>query len=150
MKLKTYKRFKDKWKTDWTTNLRPFCQESCLQLWWEKVSYWWVSPPSWIRMRKRTSQSLNKQWHSMLEIRRIIHIFQTCCQWALAQLVPPPLITATWRVRLWVQNPLGHVWLPNKKKKKKSNLPLIMQVHWKQIDKIFSNNTTNGDSNSLT
>ena len=134
MKLKTYKRFKDKWKTDWTTNLRPFCQESCLQLWWEKVSYWWVSPPSWIRMRKRTSQSLNKQWHSMLEIRRIIHIFQTCCQWALAQLVPPPLITATWRVRLWVQNPLGHVWLPNKKKiKLASHNASTLKTDWQDF-----------------
>ncbi len=28
-------------------------------------------------------------------------------EWALAQMAPPPLVGARWRVKLWVQDPLG-------------------------------------------
>ena len=47
-----------------------------------------------------------------------IHVNFRCyySQWALAQLAPPPLIIFRWRVRLWVQGPLGVCNVPIKRK----------------------------------
>lgn len=47
------------------------------------------------------------------------------CQRALAQLATPPLASARWRVRSWVEDSLGMCNIPiQKKKKKKRNSDL--------------------------